>query len=82
MVKRALVDLVLSNPSPIGATFPASSVLIEPPHLRKDMSRPGDIMALGMDVQGGRDLFEGGVEVASAQPHVIHSERDRALGGA
>jgi len=28
----------------------ASSVLIEPPHLRADNSRPGDVLALGMDV--------------------------------
>ncbi len=35
---------------PGGATFPASSILIEPPHLRSDRSRPGDIMALGRDV--------------------------------
>ena len=44
-------DLVLSNAKPGGATFPASSILIdEPPHLRSDMPRPGDIMALGRDV--------------------------------
>ncbi len=49
-VKRALKDLVLANPSPGGAAFPVSSVLIEPLHLRKDKSRPGDIMALGRDV--------------------------------
>ncbi len=30
VVKRALMDLVLSNPNPGGAAFPASSVLIEP----------------------------------------------------
>jgi hypothetical protein len=50
VVKRAVRDLVLSNPNPGGATFPASNVLIEPPHLRRDRSRPGDIMALGRDV--------------------------------
>ena len=50
MVKRALRDLMLSNPSSGGATFPASSVLIEPLHLRKDRSRQRDIMALGRDV--------------------------------
>ncbi len=50
MVKRALKDLVLANPSPGGVAFPASSVLIEPLHLRRDKSRPGDIMALGRDV--------------------------------
>jgi hypothetical protein len=51
VVKRALKDLVLSNSNPGGAAFPASSVLIEPPHLRRDKSRPGDIMALGRDVR-------------------------------
>jgi hypothetical protein len=50
VVKKALRDLVLSNPNRGGAVFPASSVLIETPHLRKDRSRPGDIMALGRDV--------------------------------
>jgi hypothetical protein len=50
MVKRALKDLVLANPSPGGVAFLASSVLIEPLHLRKVKSRPGDIMALGRDV--------------------------------
>ena len=50
VVKIALIDLVLSNPSPRGAAFPASSVLIEPLHLRKDRSRPGDILGLGRDV--------------------------------
>jgi hypothetical protein len=48
--KRALKELVLSNPNPGGAAFPDSSILIEPAHLREDISRPGDIMALGRDV--------------------------------
>ncbi len=43
-------ELVLSNANPRGATFPSSSVLIEPPHLRRDISRIGDILALGSDV--------------------------------
>ena len=43
-------DLVLSNSIPGGAAFPASSILIEPLHLRSDKSRPGDILALGRDV--------------------------------
>ena len=51
VLKRALKELVLSNPNPGGVAFPASSILIEPPHLRRDKSRPGDIMALGRDVQ-------------------------------
>ena len=41
---------MLSNPNPGGAVFLAFSILIETPHLRRDKSRPGDIMALGMDV--------------------------------
>ena len=36
LVKRALMDMVLSNPNPGGAAFPTSSILIEPPHLRRD----------------------------------------------
>jgi len=50
VVKRALRDLLLSNPSPGGTAFPSSSVLIEPLHLNKNKSRPRDIMALGRDV--------------------------------
>ena len=50
MVKRALKELVLSNPNPGGVTVPASSVLIEPPHLRRGNSRSGDVLALGRDV--------------------------------
>ena len=50
MVKRALKDLVLSNPNLGRAVFQALSILIEPPHLRRDKSMPGDILALGMDV--------------------------------
>ena len=47
-------ELVLSINSvhPGGAAFPASIHLIAPPHLRSDMSRPGDILALGRDVHG------------------------------
>ena len=48
--KRSMKDLVLSNVNPGGAAFPASSILIEPSHLRNDRSRPGDILALGGDV--------------------------------
>jgi hypothetical protein len=50
VVKRALKDLVLSNPNLGRAVFQALSILIEPPHLRRDKSMPGDILALGMDV--------------------------------
>jgi hypothetical protein len=50
VVKRALKDLVLSITNPGGAAFPVSGALIEPPHLRRDKSRPGDILALGRDV--------------------------------
>ena len=50
VVKRVLRDPVLSNPNPRGATFHVSSVLVEPLHLRRNKSRPGDIMALGRDV--------------------------------
>ena len=42
--------MVLANPSPGGAAFPTSSVMIEPLHLRRDKTRPKDIMALGRDV--------------------------------
>jgi len=41
---------MISNPNPVGAAFPASNILIEPPHLRGDKSRPCDILALGRDI--------------------------------
>ncbi len=50
VVKRALKDLVLSNSNPGGVAFYASSIIVEPPHLRRGRSRPGDILALGRDV--------------------------------
>ena len=42
-------DHLLSSAKPGGAAFPASIILIEPPHLRNDRFQPGDIMALGRD---------------------------------
>jgi hypothetical protein len=48
--KKIMRDVVLSNANPGGAAFPASNILIEPLHLRSDMSRPGDVLALGRDV--------------------------------
>ena len=38
--------LVLSNPYPGGGAFPSSSILTEPLHLRQDISRHGDVVAL------------------------------------
>ncbi len=32
--------------------------------------------------QGGCELFEGGIEVASTQPHVVHRQWDEAHSGA
>jgi len=50
VVKRSLKKLVLFNPNPGGAAFPASGILIEPPHLRGDKSKSRDLMVLGKDV--------------------------------
>ena len=51
VVKRALKKLVFSKPNPgVGAAFPVFSVLIKPPHLRGDNSRPGKVLPLGRDV--------------------------------
>jgi len=50
VAKRALKDMVLTKPNHGEATFPASSVFIEPARLQRDKSRPGDILALGRDV--------------------------------
>jgi hypothetical protein len=38
--------LVLTNPVPAGCVFPRESVIIEPPYLRQDKTRPGDIYAM------------------------------------
>jgi len=46
-VKLAMKRLVLSCPDPAGCAFPKDSILIEPPHLRQDQSRPRDIYAVG-----------------------------------
>jgi hypothetical protein len=39
--------LVLSNFDPAGFAFPKESILIEPPHLRQDKSRPLGIYVVG-----------------------------------
>ncbi len=39
--------LVPTSPSPGGSIFPSASILIEPTHLRQDMSRTGDVYAVG-----------------------------------
>ena len=46
-VKMAMKRLVLSNSDPARCAFPKESVLIEPPHLRQDKSRPGDVYTMG-----------------------------------
>jgi hypothetical protein len=53
VVKRALGDLVLSNSNSGGVAFPGSSILIDPSHLKRDKSKPGDIMG---DIMG-RDVY-------------------------
>ncbi len=50
VVKLAMKMLVLSCSSPAGFVFPETYVLIEPLHLRQDMSRPGDLYALGQEM--------------------------------
>jgi hypothetical protein len=50
VVKRAMKELILSNPNLGGTAIPSSSVLTKPLHLRMDKTRPGDIMALRRDV--------------------------------
>jgi hypothetical protein len=48
VMKKLLKELVLTNSiTKGGSAFPSSGILTEPPHLRSDKSRPGDIMALG-----------------------------------
>jgi hypothetical protein len=64
VLKMSLKDLVLSNYKPGGAAFPASSILIEPPHLRQDKSRLGDIYALGRGVHRMDSVMD--IVIASA----------------
>jgi hypothetical protein len=45
--KLAVKRLVLTSSSPGGSVFLAASVLTEPRHLRQDMSRPGNVYAMG-----------------------------------
>ena len=45
--KLVVKRLVFTSSSPGGNAFPSASVLIEPMHLRYDMSRPGDVYAVG-----------------------------------
>ena len=52
-MKLAIKRLVLSKPSPAGCAFPSSSIIIEPPHLRLDNTRPGDIYACGRGIPQG-----------------------------
>ena len=47
VVKLALKGLILSCPTPAGCVFPSAPLLIEPRHLRQDISRPGDLYAMG-----------------------------------
>jgi hypothetical protein len=64
VMKMALKTLVLTNHKPGGAAFPASSVLIEPPHLRQDRTRPGDIYTMGRGVHRKDSVMD--VVIASA----------------
>jgi hypothetical protein len=47
MYKLVVKRRVLTPSSPGGSVFPSSFVLIEPMHLRRDRSRPGDLYAVG-----------------------------------
>ncbi len=47
LFKLAVKRLVLTSPTPGGCVFPSASDLIEPKHLRQDMSRPGDVYDVG-----------------------------------
>jgi hypothetical protein len=51
-----------------------------PPHGQSERTLHEGVAARPSD-QGGCELFEGGIEVASTQPHVVHSKRDEALSG-
>jgi hypothetical protein len=50
-MRLAMKRLVLSCPDPSGCAYPRDSILIEPPHLRQDKSRPGDIYTVGNGLQ-------------------------------
>ncbi len=55
---------MLSNASHADCAFPPSSSMIEPPHLRPDKTRPGDIYACGRGIQCKDSVMD--VVIASA----------------
>ena len=63
-MKLAIKRLVLSNANPAGCAFPPSSIMIEPPHLRPDQTRPGDIYACGRGIHRKDSVMD--VVIASA----------------
>ena len=47
IVKMTIKKLVLGCPDPGGVAVPPANMIIEPPHLRNDKSKPGDIYIIG-----------------------------------
>jgi hypothetical protein len=57
--KLVMKRLFLTSSSPGGSVFSSASVLIEPMHLRQDMSRPGDVY----DVRSGMHMKNGVINI-------------------
>ena len=51
VMKLTMKHLVPTSYASTGCVFPRNNVLIEPPHLRQDKNRPGDIYAMGATIQ-------------------------------
>ena len=79
VMKMVLKRLVLSNASPAGCAFPPSSIMIEPPHLRLDMTRPGDIYACGRGIHRKDSVMD--IVIASALQNSCLSSSTKSTDG-
>jgi len=66
---------VLTNSMPAGRAFPKESVLVEPPHLRADKSRPGDIYALGIGLHKKDSVMDVVITSDMQRSCLLHSSK-------
>ena len=68
--------LVLTSSSSGGNVFPATSVLIDPKHLRHDRSRPGDVYAIGNGMHRKNSVMD--ILITSALKHscILNATKD------
>jgi hypothetical protein len=74
-VKFAMKRLVLTSNEPAGRAFPKESVLIEPPHLRMDKSRPGDIYALRIGLHRKDSVMDIVITSSMQRSCLLHSSK-------